>query len=305
MIVVNVAKAVVNGVAFSPDGTLLAAACPGGRVKVWETAAVRSGEPLWEDQFDSGDANHIQFSPDGKHLFACGDDGGAWVWDVAHGPPGEAMPRSRQWMRHTMVLVCSRDGKYLAWAGGYLHIPSKISVARINPRRFHKQFDGHDQAIGILVATPDGLISGSADRKIRFWEWATGRMYHELTLRGFTRTMAASPAGDRFAGSAGKIVYLWPLEAHDGSRKRLPGKPRELRGHTRTVSCVEFSPDGQTLASSSDDGTLRLWDAARGVERQQYAPGIGPLHWIAFAPDGLTLAVTSDKGHLVLLDLDP
>ena len=305
MIVIQAAGAIINGLAFSPDGRLLAAACPGGRLKVWETAAlVRSGEPLWDDQFDESDANHVQFSPDGKYVFACGDEGGAWVWDVAKGPPGEAMPGPSKQRRHTSVVVVSRDGKFVAWAGGYLHSANRISVARIKPRNFHKEFSGHDEAIGILVASPDGLLSGSADRKIRFWEWSTGRMYHELKLRGFIRTLAVTPAGDRLAGSAGNVIYMWPLERTDGSPRRLPGTARALSGHTTRVSCLEFSTDGLTLASSGDDGTLRMWDAASGKERRTLALGLGPLHWIAFAPDGLTMAVSSDKGHLVVLDLD-
>lgn len=305
MIVVNAADSIINGVAFSPDGRLMAAACPDGVLKVWEAASLRSGVPLWEDYaFDDGDGNHVQFSPDGKFLFACGDDGGAWVWEVAKGPPGQKMPGPKRTWGHSSVLTCSRDGKYVAWAGGYRFTTNPIAVARINPHTFHRSFSGHAEAIGIMAAAPDGLLSGSADRKIRFWDWATGKMYHELSLRGFIRTLAVSPGGEHFAGSAGTVVYLWPLEVREGSRKRLPGKPRSLRGHTREVSCVEFSTDGRTLASSGDDGTLRLWDVATGAERRQFAPGVGPLHWIAFAPDGLTVAVTSDRGHLLVLDLD-
>jgi WD40 repeat protein len=304
VIVVNAADAIVNGVAFSPDGRLLAAACPEGWVKVWESTALRSGAPLWEEQFDATGANHVQFSPDGQYLFACGDEGGAWVWETATGPPGKPMPDTRKQWGPSSVLACSRDGKFVAWAGGYMHVASRISVARVAPRRFHKLFEGHPVAIGLLAAAPDGLLSGSADRKVRFWDWSTGAMYHELSTRGFVRTLAVAPAGDRFAASAGSIVYVWPLDPRDGSRKRLPGKVRQLRGHTKTVSCVEFSPDGLTLASSADDGTLRLWDVASGIERRRFSLGVGALHWIAFAPDGFTLAVTSDKGHLVALDLD-
>ena len=78
-----------------------------------------------------------------------------------------------------------------------------------------------------------------------------------------------------------------------------------LTGHTGEVTDVAFSPDGNTIASGGQDGTVRRWITSTGNPVGQPLPltgHTGPVRSVAFSPDGTTLASASSDGTVRLWD---
>src|SRR5436190_17232111 len=71
---------------------------------------------------------------------------------------------------------------------------------------------------------------------------------------------------------------------------RAGEEPRVLEGHTGSVMGLAFSPDGKTLATSSRDTTIILWDVASAAKTLTLKDHTGHVYAVAFSPNGNLLA---------------
>src|SRR5262249_22865586 len=78
--------------------------------------------------------------------------------------------------------------------------------------------------------------------------------------------------------------------------------PLNLKGHGGSVMAVAFSPDSKLLASSSRDGSIRLWDARTGQSRQTLLGHTMDVYSVVFSPDGSLIASGSGDKTIRLWD---
>ncbi|MFH0901974.1 MAG: protein kinase [Pseudomonadota bacterium] len=271
--------AVLYGVAYSPDGRRLAAACQDGLVYLVDvtTAAVH----VLRGHHDQVMA--VVFSPDGKRLAATSTSGRIRIWDLALGKTVT--------MEHGSLPVYavnfSPDGSLFVTGSNdrSINVWNAASGERI------KTLHGHDDSVWGLAFSPDSktLVSAGLDGKILYWDRDQGTSRTMATLSDGVWRIAFSPDGKRLV-SAGfdRILRIWDVSSGVEQLR--------LEGHRAAVNGAAFSPDGSLIASGSFDKTIRIWDARLGIERQVLVGHSDIVRDVALSPDGRFVAsVANDK----------
>ncbi|MFD0265659.1 PQQ-binding-like beta-propeller repeat protein [Streptomyces sp. NPDC127106] len=300
----------VAGISCAPSGSTAAAVENDGTVHLCSPDAGRRPVTLahgWEkDPF-----RYVAFARDGRVLAATDSGRVKDLVDKEELPraalaPGAGAPEAFSFSADGRLLALGyRDGRATLW---------ETADGRDGPA-----LPGHADAVFALAFSPDGrlLATGSRDATVRLWDTATGRPVGP-PLAGHTtgvEAVAFSPDGRLLATASDDGVLLYerataPRRAPLATRAlaaalrerravRLPPVQVSGRGLVR----VAFSPHGRVLATTSADGTLRLWDpATRAHLGPSAAEPRSVPHCLAFSPDGALLATGSPDGAVCLRD---
>jgi WD40 repeat protein len=296
----------IDGLAFSPDETLLAVStCPGG-LALWTVEGRRI--PAEAPESTQGGLNtDLVFSGDGRHLlahyrFQPGSQRWAWPIEGAGSAARVGTPRMLDNSRTGAIVAHPRDDGFV--------IAEADAIAFRAP-------DGRElrprlKAVGVtsIAVTADGSrLAAVQGWRIRIWDAAGQPVPPERFDEGslFWRVL---PLRDRFVAAYpdGSIRFWRWSGAPIGHAIPVTSARREYE--TNPSVMLALLPDGETIAATDTDGVVRFFDAdgkAKGKPLQLLYPrdrdGAQFETEAAFGRDGL-VATTAFRTSLLRLGYD-
>ncbi|MEM7478491.1 MAG: M56 family metallopeptidase [Planctomycetota bacterium] len=316
----------VSDVSISCDGLFLATCGSDRTVRFWDRL---TGKERWKANMLAGEryvaVNSVALSPDGRHLAAGGNE--LCVFDTRNGALMSKVNSSSGFHslsftangKH-LVFACNGDASVRVWPmkldkqSRCFKLPKQASNVAISP-------DGKT-----VAAEVNGRYAGTS--VVYVWDVATGRELQRLRpLKSSVHTLAFSPDGSTLAVGGrsslqsyrvtdnadissrdlGDSLVLWSVESGK-QLQRFPVVPTPsldtyayqkpsgekvtvTRGKSRSVDCIAFLGGGQVLVTGEDDGTIRLYEVASGLQIGCVADQPGGVKSIALADHDRVMAL--------------
>lgn len=257
--------ALTHGLAFSPDGQLLAAGSRDGNLRIWNIElAIQHplDPPLFLLDAHRKSVNDLEFSSDGKILASGGNDAIARFWNPLTGEQtGMAIGGSFA----VPSIAFSPDSAFLAIVNGDL-----VRMRQPGSERIMGSFKSDQPLFHVLVSTDGQFVTATgSDNRILIWPvidaFRTGRAVfpEPVVLEGhhgkkgsyeaLVWDIAYSPDGRKLAsvGGDGRVI-LWDLLAQKVLDSQM--------AHPHGATCVDFHPDGEILSTGGLDGSVKIWN---------------------------------------------
>jgi len=320
----------VIDLAWSPDGSLLAAASGSGPVSIFQLQGGARAHhlPAHEDG-----TNAIAWKPGSATLATGGQDGCVKLWDCVAGQHTATAELGGDWVDHlawqppakdrapTLAASAGRKLTFLnadatvrhafkpapktlsaiAWepTGGCLAAAYFGGVCLWDADDFIAQKEFHyTNGIHALVWSPDSrwLVSGNQDPSVHLWLPEKDDEFHMSGYEGKVKHLTFDSSSTWLATSGGNDVCVWDCRG-TGPEGREP----MMLPHDSPVCAVAFRREGSLLAAGSEDGVMMLWSPDRKQPLRATVRMPSAASRLAWSPDGRFLAVGSAKGVVYVL----
>jgi WD40 repeat protein len=185
----------IGALAFSPDGTMLAATSPAdGLVWLW-TTATQSPDLILIEAADGCTLESVAIDSTGQFIAVGGvdymstsdRDGAVCVWDRT------TKLKAATFDHGVYAVAFDPQGRFLAGAG----IDDHVYLWDVASEREVLRLEGHSDRVNAIDFTPDGsfFVSGSDDATLRVWDVLSGRLMVSREFDSTIRALAFSPDG--------------------------------------------------------------------------------------------------------------
>jgi len=252
-------RSCINSLAFSPDGSLLAAALDSGWIELYDMHNSKLIGAL-EGQTTS-EVWTICFSNDGKRIISGALDRAVRIWDVATRECNWALRGHDEWVNGVAIAP---DGHHIISAGG----DKTVRIWDTKTMSCKATLRGHNDFVRSVCVLDDmdTIVSASDDMKLRKWSIQTEKCLGILSghKKGIY-SVAAGPQGMVASASRDCTVKLWnvgqPQQSLKGNRL-----VEEFKVHNGDVNSCAFIDGGKYIVSGSDDKTVQVSKIGSGEQ---------------------------------------
>jgi WD40 repeat protein/beta-lactamase regulating signal transducer with metallopeptidase domain len=246
---------------WSPDGKTIFTAGSDKVIKIWNA---QTGEALATLSGHKDQVRVLAISPDGKFLASGAADRAVKLWDL------KTRTETAELAKHTHVVTSvafSPDGKRLASSSADpfgKEATGEVKVVEIDSGREVEGADWSKRMAMSVAYSPDGhyLTTGAAGPQgIVIYDAKSGKQVAVAQATN-VRAITYSKDGKTLVSShgTGSARGNGSLQVFDTTTWK---ETQALTGHTSLVLGLAISPDGKTLATASNDTTVKVWDISQ------------------------------------------